>query len=162
MSNSYSLISDLYGVEPARRQRERRGNSGLVIVLALAGVFFYESVHPVLRLRSNPPADFVQAAANRKASVRAQQESVARSYWSLAADFVSGKYSYGDALPVNPPADFTLASGEDYATRALYWQRLRDLWSEQSAWATSYEFNADWISTSLESLREYAKDHFDL
>jgi len=162
MSNTYSLINDLYGVESDRRRPERQGSAGLVIVLVLAGAFLYESVHPVMRLRSNPPADFVRAAANRKAPVRARQESLARSYWSMAGDFVSEKYSYGEALPLNPPADFTLSSGEDYATRALYWQRLRALWSEQSVWATSYQFDTDWISGALESIRGFVKDYLSL
>jgi hypothetical protein len=162
MSNTYSLINDLYGVDSERRRPERQSNTGLVIVLALTGAFLYESVHPVMRLRSNPPADFVQVAANHKAPVRAQQESLARSYWTMAAQYVSEKYTYGEALPLNPPADFTLSSGQDYATRALYWQRLRALWSEQSVWDTSYQFDTDWVSGALESIRGFVKDYLSL
>lgn len=164
MSNTYSVIHELYGtdVQSNWRAPERRSNTWMVVVLVLGGVFLYESIHPVMRLRNNPPADFVQAAASREAPVRAHQENLARSYWSMAGDFVSGKYTYGEALPANPPADFTLAGGEDSATRALYWQRLRTLWSDQSVWATSYEFNTDWMGTTLESFRAYVKEHLEL
>ena len=164
MSNTYSLINDLYGTDTRSnwRKSEPRGNSWLVIVAVLAGAFLYESVQPVMRLRSTPPADFVQAAASRRAPVRAQQEKLARSYWSMAGDFASRKYSYGEALPASPPPDFTLSGKEDSATRALYWQRLRSLWNEQSVWATSYEFNPDWMDTSLQSFRAYVKEHLDL
>ena len=162
MSNSYSLINDLYGVEPVRQQPDRRGGWGLVIVLAVAGLFLYESVHPVMRLRSNPPSDFVKAAVNRRAPVRPGQETVALSYWNMASAFVSGKYAYGDALPVSPPADFALSGNQDYATRAIYWQRLRELWNQQGVWVTSYQFDTGWISDALESFRGYVKDNLSL
>jgi hypothetical protein len=162
MSNSYSLINDLYGVEPARRRPERQGVLGLVIVMVLAGMFFYESVRPVMRLRSNPPSDFVKGTANRKATGTKDQEYIARSYWDLATDFASQKYSYGELLPSNPPEDFAVSSGEDYATRALYWQRLRGLWNQQDIWVRSYELDTDWINDALGSLSKVVKDYLNI
>ncbi len=162
MSSSYSVINDLYGVESRRQEREPRSHWGLIMVLAVAALFLYESVHPVMRLRSNPPSEFVNVTANRKAPVQVEQEVVARSYWNIASEFASGKYAYGDALPVNPPADFALSSDQDYATRALYWHRFREMWNEQAAWVTAYQFNTDWMDDGLDSLRGFVRDRLSL
>lgn len=163
MSNSsYSLIGDLYGThaESDWRRPEPRSHTWLVVVMILGGLFLYESVQPVPHLRTTPPAEFVQAKAGHPAPAAAQQD-VARSYWSLANDFVAHKYAYGEALPSKPPADFTLASG-DATTRAIYWQRFRTAWNDNDTWTTSYEFNTDWVGESVVAFRQYVRDRFSL
>jgi len=162
MRYSYSPIDDIYGAESAQRQPEHQKSIWPVILLALAAIFLYESVHPVTRLRSDPPPEFVKAPANPKASSAAGQEDTARAYWNLAAESVSEKYSYGDTLPSRPPRDFTLASGADYGTSALYWHRLRDLWNQQTIWVTSYQLNTNWVPELLDSSRKFARDYLDI
>jgi hypothetical protein len=162
MRYTYSPINDIYGTESALPQPRREKSAWPVILLALAAIFLYESVHPVTRLRSDPPPEFVKAPANPRASLAAGQENTARAYWNLAAESVSERYSYGDTLPKTPPRDFTLASGADYGTSAVYWQRLRELWNQQTIWVTSYQLNTNWIPELLDSSRDFARNYLDI
>jgi hypothetical protein len=161
MSSTYSVINDLYGVEPARPRPEHQGVVGLVIVMLLGGMFLYESLHPVMRLRSEPPPAFSKGRANLKATGTQGQEHAARSSWDLATSFVSEKYSYGEFLPSRPPAGFTAAMGNDYAASAFYWQRLRGLWNQPDMWVRSYQFETDWINTALGSLGKLARNYLN-
>lgn len=162
MTKSYSVISDLYGVEQQRRKPEGQISTWLIIVLALAGICIYESVHPVLRLRANPPADFIAATAHSRMYSGTARDQVASTYWSLAAESVAKKYSYGDTLPSTPPRDFTTASGADYGTCVLYWQKFREMWNQQTTWVTSYQVNIDWISGTLDSLRNFSSTYMNI
>ena len=161
MRNEYSVINDLYGTETARRQPKRESSLGLVIFLALAGMFLYESVHPVMRLQSEPPPLFLKGMSARRAMKSGYQDTVARSYWGVAADYVSTKYSYGQLLPSNPPADFTTTVGDDYATRDLYWQRLRGLWNQPEVWVRSYYLDTGWIDSALGSLGKVVRNYLN-
>ena len=160
MSSSYSVINELYGVEPARRRPEPQGVLGLVVVIVLSGMFFYESVHPVMRLRSNPVPVFLKGTANLNSASARHQEHIARC-WDSAAQYVSEKYSYGAILPSRPPEDFTIAVGGDYATSALYWQRVRRLWNQPDSWVTSYQLNTGWINNAMGSLGKAVKDYLN-
>jgi hypothetical protein len=111
MSSPYSVTNDLYGVETTHQHPQRQGALGLVVVLLLGGMFLYESVHPVLRLRSEPPPILLKKRTNRKARATQAQEHIARGNWSAAAEYVSEKYPYAKVLPNTPPEDFTLAMG---------------------------------------------------
>jgi hypothetical protein len=161
MSSTNSVINELYGVEPARQRPEHQGVFGLVIVMLLGGMFLYESIHPVMRLRSEPPPAFLKGRANLKAAGTQDQEHVARSYWDLAANFVSEKYSYGEFLPSRPPEDFTIAMGGDYATSSLYWQRIRGQWNRPENWVQSYQLNTDWINSAVGSARKVVKNYLN-
>jgi hypothetical protein len=152
MSNSYSVINDLYGVEPARQEPRRQGVLGLVVVMILGGMVLYVSVHPVMRLRSEPPPTLLKSRKTLKAAATQAQNTVGQSYWSTAAEYVAEKYPYGETLPARPPEGFAMAMGADYATSNLYWQRLRGLWDQPDMWIRSYQMDIGWVKTALESL----------
>jgi hypothetical protein len=161
MRYEYSVINDLYGTEAARPKPRQQGSLGFLILLALAGIFLYESVHPVMRLRSEPPPSFLNVKSPRQAKLSQSQENVARVYWNVAAGTVSERYSYGQMLPSKPPEDFTISQTDDYATRALYWQRLRGLWNQQETWVTSYQFDTAWADNVLVSAGNIVKNYLD-
>jgi hypothetical protein len=161
MRNEYSVINDLYGAEIAKPRPQHQSSLGLFIVLALAGMFLYESVHPVMRLQSEPPPYFLKGKAAHRATKAAYQENVARSYWNLAAGSVAERYSYGQLLPSSPPEDFTVEVGQDDATRALYWQRLRGLWNQPDIWVRSYQLDTGWINAKLDSLGKVVRDYLN-
>jgi hypothetical protein len=152
MSSSYSVINELYGVEPARQEPRSHGVLGLVIVMFLGGMVLYESIHPVMRLRSEPPPTLLKSRKTLKAAATQIQDPIAQSYWSTAAEYVAEKYPFGETLPTRPPEGFTLAMGADYATSNLYWQRLRGLWDQPDMWVRSYQLDTGWVNTALESL----------
>jgi hypothetical protein len=152
MSSTYSVINDLYGVEPARQESERAGGLGLFVVVLLAGMFLYMSLQPVMRLRSEPPVAFLIGGAKVSATQAGNPTSIAQSYWNTAAGYASGNYSYGQPLPATPPKDFTLAMGGNYATSALYWHRLRGLWNQPEIWVRSYQLDTTWVEPALLSL----------
>lgn len=161
MSSSYSVINDLYGVEPARQQPQRQGALGLVVVMFLGGMVLYESVHPVMRLRSEPPPAILKSRTYRNATATRAQEHIAKSYWSTAAEYVSEKYPYGETLPSRPPEGFTLAMGGDYATSSLYWQRVRGMWNQPEMWVRSYQLDTAWINTAVGSLGKVVRSYLN-
>ena len=161
MSKNYSVISDLYGVEPARQEPQRQGSLGLVIVMLLCGMFLYESVHPVMRLRSEPPPTILKSRKRVKARATRSQQLVAQSYWDAAAQYVSEKYPYGKALPNRPPEGFTMAMGADYATSNIYWQNLRGLWDQPDMWVRSYQLDTGWINDAVASVGKIVRSYLN-
>lgn len=154
MSSTFSVINDLYGVEAARRP-VRQGGFGLALLMLLGATFLYESVHPVMRFRTGLPSSNPTAAATDN------QGSVAQSYWNLAADFVSEKYSYGEFLPNRPPEEFTTAMGGDYATSSLYWQKVRGIWNQPGSWVRLYQLDTEWIYRAVGSMCKMARNYFN-
>lgn len=161
MSSPYSVINDLYGTEPTHQRPQHQGALGLVVVLLLGGMFLYESVHPVMRLRSEPPPILLKRKINRKVSATRAQEHMAKANWSAAAEYVSEKYPYGKALPNNPPEGFTLAMGGDYETSSLYWQRLRDLWDQPDMWVGSFQVDTAWINSAFDSVGKMVQGYLN-
>ncbi len=161
MSSSYSVINDLYGVEPAQQEPRRQSVLGLVIAMLLGGMVLYASIHPVMRLRSEPPPTFLKSKTNLKAAGAQNRLHIAQSYWNTAAEYVSEKYPYGQTLPTRPPEEFTLAMGVDYATSSLYWQRLRGMWSQPDIWIRSYQLDTGWINTALASLGKVVRNYLN-
>jgi len=154
MSSTFSVIGDLYGVAPARRPA-RHGGLGLIVVMLLGGIFLYESIHPVMRLRSEPPSQ------NATVAKKDHQGPVAQSYWNGAANFVSKNYSYGEFLPTNPPEDFTMAMGGDYITSSIYWQMVRSLWNQPENWVRSYQLDIGWIYSALDSVCKVVESYLN-
>jgi hypothetical protein len=152
MSSPYSVINDLYGVGSSRQQPEQKGGLGLFVVLALIGMFLYVSVHPVMRLRSEPPPVFLKGNSRISAHAAENRKLMVKGYWNVATDYASENYSYGQALPSRPPEDFTMAMGGDYATSTLYWHRLRGLWNQPETWVRSYQLDTTWVKPALASL----------
>lgn len=161
MSKTYSVINDLYGVEPASQQSRHQGVLGLFVVILLGGLVLYESAHPVMRLRSEAPPVLLKRTTSRNVTATRAQEYVAKSYWSTAADYVTEKYPYGEALPSTPPEDFTLAMGGDYATSNIYWQRLRAVWNEPDMWVRSFQVDTGWINNALDSVGKVVQGYLD-
>ncbi|HXH50290.1 MAG TPA: hypothetical protein VNM47_13190 [Terriglobia bacterium] len=158
MRNDYSVINDLYGVEAAHPPASQAG-LGLVILMLLGGMFLYQSIHPVMRLRSEPPSAFLKGGANSGPAMSADQDSAARSYWDQAANFVSAKYSYGEFLPSNPPEDFTAAMGGNYSASSIYWQRLRGLWNQPEIWVQSYQLDTGWVYRAIDSASDVVTNY---
>ncbi|HET7212643.1 MAG TPA: hypothetical protein VFL79_03590 [Terriglobia bacterium] len=159
MSKTYSVINDLYGVGSASQKPERQGVWGLVVVILLGGLVLYQSIHPVIRLRSEPPSVVLKNRASRSATATHGQEYAANSYWGTATSYVTEKYPYGEALPSTPSEGFTLAMGGDYATSNVYWQRLRELWNEPDMWVKSFHVDTGWINNALGSVGKIVQDY---
>lgn len=161
MSSTYSVINDLYGVGPTRQKPQRQGTLGLVVVMLLGGIFLYESVHPVMRLRSEPPPVLLKGRTSRTVAASPAQQHIAESNWSEAAEYVSEKFPYGEALPSKPPEGFTVAMGGDYATSNLYWQKLRSLWNQPDMWVRSFQVDTSWINSASASLGKIVQDYLN-
>lgn len=162
MTKDYSPINDLYGLDPERRPSASSGTSWLVVVVILVCFFSLESIRPARRLRDRPPADFVRASGDLSIQQVREQERVARSYWRLAVEWLQQKYPFGTTLPSSPLDHFTLADESDAGARLRYWNRLREVWNEPESWVKGYEWNTDWVTNLLSSLRTFATNHLSL
>jgi hypothetical protein len=150
---NYSPINDLYGVEPEGRRSGHGSTLWLLIVIILAGLFFYKSIHPVMRLRDDLPPDFVEAGANPSIAELREQERIARAYWELAVETVQEQYPFGTTLPASPPQEFTLQGESDSAARTRFWNKLRERWDQREIWVRRYGWDADWVKDAWSSLR---------
>jgi len=158
------------GAEPFRLGKTapstRKRRTGLWLLAIPLGLFILLSIRPVMRLRVEPPAEFLDMQFGRwDAKRRAVEERVARAYWERAVQLVQWKHSFGTPLPDNPPPEFNI-EGKGFqrgsveagpVTRARYWKKLRDAWVLPQAWDKSYEWNTDWIHATLGSLQETAR-----
>lgn len=160
MRRDYSPINDLYGAEPEHAPSGHRRRGWLIVALGLASLFCYESIRPVNHLRLNPPPGFVEARSGLEATELRKRERMARSYWEMAVNSVQYSYPFGTALPRTPPPDFRLQDEGDPGTRILYWGKLCELWNQPATWATSYEWDTDWVKRALSSLMTVAKTYF--
>lgn len=150
MSRPYSPINDLYGVAPPKEPRRSRGRGWLFVLLVLAGLFVYESVRPVMRLRPNPPPIVVGAKLKAGGSEDGSQERMARACWDYAIQYLQDSYPFGQPLPESPSLGF----GKTPKIRALCWPRLQQAWLQESSWARSYQWNTDWLTDSHSSFRK--------
>ncbi len=119
------------------------------------------SVQPAMRLRIDPPPDFIDRGPNWSAERLEREEELAHGYWQLAVGIVQEKYEYGKDLPEEPPADFQLAEDSsdkrvrpDRDSRERYWDRLRQAWGRRGSWKRVYEWNTEWIYRLLPYLRD--------
>lgn len=162
MDDLSKKIPQVHLSEPAsvrRAQRSRGSGFALTLVLLLllvpVGVVVYLSTRPVMRLRAEPPAGFVDSNPKWNAKRAASEDQVGRAYWDAAVQNVQPIYHYGTSLPTAPPVSFQVdpetlaASGikvDATAERAHYWQKLRALWDQQATWEQSFGWNTDWIN----------------
>ncbi|MBZ5516922.1 MAG: hypothetical protein LAN62_19150 [Acidobacteriia bacterium] len=143
-------------------KRRAKVSGGAVALAIVLGVLGYLSYRPTTRLRPDPPASFLETRKEWDARRRAIQERAARAYWEQALEEVQVKYSYETPLPTEAPPEFSiekkgfpLGSPEaSPAVRALYWERLRAIWTSPQAWETSYEWSMAWVSENLVSFEQ--------
>ena len=154
------------GAEPVKLGKGPRGKRklsvGLVLLAIVLGLFTYLSYRPVVRLRPDPPRRFIQARKEWDSKRRAAEEHVARAYWGAAIEKVQLKYTYGTALPDDPPPEFSI-EGRDFpgggfekspATRARYWQKTREAWVLPEAWDKSYRWSLMWFYEALVTFQQ--------
>lgn len=122
------------------------------VVLVFAAIaptllFLYFVSRPVMRLRPDPPAEFLTVSTEWGASHNAAQDKLARAYWDWAALHLVQTYPYGANLPDLPPLDFDV-EGKDFPTgvnldltRLSYWNELRKLWTQPQSWTTIEVWN---------------------
>ncbi len=147
--------------------------TGMKIGLGLAGVALlsvvvYSWTRPVVRLRANPPASFLEERPEWNEKRRAQEKQLARTYWELAVQAVQQKYEFGMRLPEQPPVEFQIEGKDqhgagfpfDPVTRDRYWNKLRQIWAMPDAWEESSRLDADWICRASEWLHLRAEACF--
>ena len=60
------------------------------------------------------------------------------------------------------PEDFTISQRDNYATRALYWQRLRGLWNQPNVWVRSYRLDTGWAYNVVDNLGRMIKGYVNI
>ena len=146
MDRRNSPITDLYGAAPEDERPKQRGRGWLFVLLVLAGLFAYESIRPVMRLRPDPPPTVVGARLNSDETAYHSQERMARACWDFAIESVQKMYPFGQSLPKSPPPGFSHRTGEASAISILCWPRLRVAWTQPDSWVQSYEWSTDWLT----------------
>lgn len=152
MDSRYSPINDMYGVAPRGKPPKRINRTWLLVLAVLAGLFIYESIHPVMHLRPDPPPGVMDARLNSNEAEYQAQERTARACWNYAIQSLQKTYPYGQVLPVNPPRIPGKSNGSVPAISALCWSRLRLAWPRSESWVQTYEWNTDWITKTVHNL----------
>jgi hypothetical protein len=119
-----------------------------VAVIGFFAILAAASITPVVRLNSNPPADFVSLPATAKGANPKQ----AAGYWETAVQVIQWRFLRTERLPEQVPPDFTLGdttadrmSADEQAARAAYWSKLRQDWMKAENWHKTIEFDANWM-----------------
>lgn len=111
---------------------------GLGLVLAMS------SITPILKLKAEPPSDFVAL----RASAAGPQAALATAYWNVAVRVIRWKYHRGNALPEQVPKEFNVLheTPEPVSAEArnAYWAKLREEWLRPENWQTTYDFDWSW------------------
>jgi len=152
MDKRSSPIMDMYGVNPPTPPK-REWRMWVLVLLVLAGFFLYESVHPVMRLRPDPPPAVVGARSNSNDTVHRTQERMAQACWEYATRFLQKNYPYGQSLPQSPYAGLGNPNERALAIRVQCWPRLRGVWTQEESWVQSYEWSIDWLTKPQSSFR---------
>jgi hypothetical protein len=125
------------------------------VTIVLAVLFVYRSWQPVMHLRTAPPADFLDAQTTWTPAQRRAEERLARAYWDVAVKLSRSVYVYGDRLPPEPPAVFSVdakayPSAVESAAQAKlrYWRNLQRAWQSPESWDHTYEWHTDWLTHS--------------
>ncbi len=147
---------------PTKEPPRERSLWKWILVIGFCLFFIYRSTFPVLRLQSDPPPEFVCEAPNGRLDRKEPEKVIAQAYWNVAVHSIQAEYSSKQSLPSTPPPEFkidsTLASAASNmdVDRVLYWQRLRDVWSEQETWQVSYGWSLNWVTDFLDGLGHHA------
>ncbi len=144
-------------------KRARKTSSWLVVLTPVL-LFVYLSTRPVMRLKREPPAEFLDLSADGDADRRVAEKHLAAAYWDCALHSIRVKYPFGATLPDEPPVEFKSeekgfqrrSSEAVRSARQRYWQKIRKVWGLPHTWQKSYEWNTDWIRLSFVAFRESA------
>lgn len=127
----------------------------VIVTIVLSGLFIYKSTRAVMRLKDDPPQQFLVFPSKWTAQRRQSEERLARAYWKCAVLLSRGQYIYGQGLPDEPPPGFSVDSktypsvGESpAAARARYWRNLQEVWAHPAAWREVYEWHTEWFFRS--------------
>ena len=139
----------------------------LIVPLAiLASLFVYRSLRPRLRLRDDPPSEFVAARPEWGNRRRQAEQVLARAYWDCAVNVIQWHYYHGSDLPPTAPEVFQIEVGAlpDGVTapkeaRDFYWQRLRNVWLQPESWKEIYGWDDEWFFTLLRDLQSRVARH---
>lgn len=146
MDRRYSPLPDIDG-SPTRNEPPSHWWRVLITaLLVLTGLFLYNSIDVVMRLKSDPPPSVVGARVNSDATAFRSQERMAKACWNYAIVFVQKEYPYGQSLPANPLPGSDNRRGSPSAISVLCWPRLRLAWTRRDSWVRSYEWNIDWMT----------------
>lgn len=125
----------------------------IIVTIILAILFVYRSWQPVLLLRPTPPAEFLGTRPNWTAEQRRTEERLGRAYWGVAEKLSRGMFAFGDRLPAEPPAVFSVDTKEYPSAvesageaRLRYWQNLQKVWHSPQSWDKTYEWHTDWLT----------------
>ena len=140
----------------------------LFIFLLPIGIFVFFSVRPVMRLKADPPPEFLQPDPAWNAKRRAMEDELARGFWKSATGVVQWEYGFGATLPQSVPQDFRIEESglhtggleNDPATRARYWARFRQVWRLPHCWERSYGWDVSWIPRSLTAFHDWFIDNW--
>ncbi len=124
-----------------------------VVTIILAALFVYKSFQPVMQLRAEPPAEFLDVRSSWTTAQRQTEERLGRAYWESAVRLSHGVLAFGQSLPGEPPAIFSVdtkaypsATETAAAARLRYWRNLEKVWGNPEVWQKSYEWRIDWLT----------------
>jgi len=132
--------------------RASAGLIGLVVIPALLAIYGLSPSVP--RLQLQPPASFYHDDPNWSAKQRSREERLAHGYWGIALRDIQARYGFGSVLPLEAPDYFKVGENAgpsttpnvDSATRAKYWEKLREVWLRSESWEQMDRIS-DWMQT---------------
>jgi len=153
---------DSAGLKLSRKQRFRFG-PWLLVLVPVAAVFLV-CYRPVMRLKPQPPPGFVESREDWDALRESSENRAALAYYQLAINLLQDRYAFWSKLPPEPIEGFRLdekhfpsnSIAAAPTTRIRYWNKLRQVWSQPSAWSRTYVWNTDWLRESLSFLVDSA------
>jgi hypothetical protein len=125
------------------------------------------SYRPTYHLRADMPPGFFSEVNSTPIQKRGLQQRIASAYWESAQMDVQWKYPYAHPLPPDPPPEFKIdapalgSAASDPATRALYWQRLQQVWYSPEAWNKEYKWDWNWASDPMANAGQWLHDKAD-
>ncbi|MDE3180567.1 MAG: hypothetical protein KGM47_13020, partial [Acidobacteriota bacterium] len=112
----------------------------VVVALIPTILFLYLMNRPVMRLKSEPPAEFLNAYPEWTSQHQDVATKMGEAYWDWAALHLARDYPFGSSLPEQPPPSFEV-EGPGFPTgvdadlaRMRYWNKLRELWTNPQSW----------------------------
>jgi hypothetical protein len=123
-----------------------------LVTLIVGGLFIYRSVAVVMRLRAEPPPEFIEVNPTWSAKQQEAEARLGRAYWDCARNLSRTTFRFGVRLPDNPPDVFSV-DAKAYpsivepapAARTRYWRNLQKVWTHPAAWEKTYEWHTSWF-----------------